>query len=365
MKNFGFGCMRLPMTGDVVDIPQCKRMVDKFLAEGFTYFDTAHGYLDGKSETALRECLVERYPRSAYTITNKLTDCFFKTEEDIRPFVEQQLAILGVDYFDYYLLHSITSSNYDHFLRCNAFAVAAKLKEEGKLRHVGISFHDGPALLERILTEHPEIELVQIQFNYADYDSPSIQSRALYDVCVKFNKPVVVMEPCKGGHLVNLPQQAKAVLDPLGGSYASYAIRFAASFPQVFMVLSGMSDEAQMADNLSYMKQFQPLSEAERAAVDEVRRILREQNVIACTACRYCVDGCPQHIPIPSLFACYNSKKFYQDWSSDMYYGINTAGQGKASDCIACGKCEKTCPQHLPVRELLKTVAAELEQEKA
>ena len=362
-KNFGFGCMRLPMNGEEVDLEQTKKMVDTFIEQGFNYFDTAHGYIQGKSEKALKECLTSRYPRDKYILTDKLTANFFKKEEDIRPLFESQLEICGVDYFDFYLMHAQGAGNYAHFKECHAYETAFELKKEGKVRHVGISFHDKPEVLEQILTEYPEVEVVQIQFNYVDYDDPAVQSRACYEVCRKHNKPVIVMEPVKGGNLVNLPEDAKAVLNELyGGSPASYAIRFAAGFPGMMMVLSGMSSMEQMNDNLSYMKDFQPLNEAELAAVKKVQEIFKSKNLIPCTACRYCIDGCPKHISIPDLFAIMNTKQIYHDWNADYYYNVvHTALGRKASDCLKCGKCEKVCPQHLQIRNLLEDVAKEFE----
>lgn len=362
-KNFGFGCMRLPMKGEDVDIEETCRMVDEFLASGFNYFDTAHGYIQGKSETALKTCLTSRYPRDRYLLTNKLTS-FFKKEEDIRPLFESQLEACGVDYFDLYLMHAQGKENYPLFKACRAYETAFELKKEGKVKHVGISFHDRAEVLEEILTDYPEIEVVQIQFNYLDYEDPAVQSRACYEVCRKFNKPVIVMEPVKGGSLVNLPEDAKAVLDELhGGSPASYAIRFAAGFPGMMMVLSGMSNLEQMKDNLSYMKDFQPLKENELEAIKKVQEIFKSLNLIPCTACRYCTDGCPKHISIPDLFATMNIKQLYHDWNADYYYNVVHTTQGrKASDCIKCGKCEKACPQHLPIRKLLEDVAAEFEK---
>lgn len=361
-KKLAFGCMRLPMKEDSVDEPQFCQMVDRFMEEGFNYFDTAHGYLDGKSETAIRACLTSRYPRESYLLTNKLTDCFFKTQEDIRPFFENQLKWCGVDYFDFYLMHAQNAGNYEQFKRCKAYETAFELKAEGKIRHVGISFHDTAEMLERILTDYPEIEVVQIQFNYLDYDDPAVQGRKVYEVCRKYNKPVLVMEPVKGGNLVNLPDDAKNVLNDLnGGSAASYAIRFAAGFEGMLCVLSGMSNIEQLEDNISYMKDFQPLNETELSAVHKVVDILHSKKLIPCTACRYCVAGCPQKISIPDLFSCMNTKEQTKDWNADYYYGIYTEQGGKASSCIGCGKCEKICPQHLPIRKLLADVAKNFE----
>ena len=267
-KNFGFGAMRLPMKDGRVDIPQTCRMVDTFLENGFNYFDTAHGYLGGKSELALKECLTSRYPRDSYVLTDKLTISFFKKREDIRPFFASQLAACGVEYFDFYLMHAQSAENFAYFKERRAYETALELKEEGKIRHFGISFHDRAEVLEQILTEYPQVEAVQIQFNYVDYDDPAVESRKCYEVCRKFGKPVIVMEPVKGGNLVNLPEQAMAALDALhGGSPASYAIRFAAGFEGMMMVLSGMSSLEQMEDNISFMKDFHPLDQRELDAV--------------------------------------------------------------------------------------------------
>lgn len=363
-KNFGFGCMRLPMVNGEVDIEEMNRMVDAFLENGFNYFDTAHGYLQGKSEKALKTSLADRYERSRFILTNKLTNFFFKKEEEIRPFFEQQLKDCGVEYFDYYLMHAQGADNFRFFKNCKAYETAFALKAEGKIKHVGISFHDKADVLEQILTEYPQIEVVQIQFNYVDYDDPAVESRKCYEICRKYGKPVIVMEPVKGGNLVNLPQSAKDIFNKLGeSSPASYAIRFAAGFDGIDMVLSGMSSYEQMADNISYMKEFQPLNDNEMEAVRKVQDIFKSMNLIPCTACRYCEAGCPKKIAIPDLFAVMNTKQIYHDWNADYYYSnVHTSQGRKASDCIKCGKCEKACPQHLEIRRLLEDVAEEFEK---
>ncbi|MBR3008653.1 MAG: aldo/keto reductase [Stomatobaculum sp.] len=364
--NFGFGCMRLPMKGSEVDHEEFCRMADAFIDAGFNYFDTAHGYTGGKSETTIRDCVAKRYDRSRFILTNKLTDPYFKKQEDIRPFFEQQLAWCGVDYFDFYLMHAQDRNNYQKFRRCRAYETCYALKQEGLIRHFGISFHDKAEVLDMILTEHPEIEIVQIQFNYVDYEDASVESRKVYEVCEKHGKPVIVMEPVKGGSLVNLPEEADRVLRDLhGGSNASYAIRFAASFPNMAMVLSGMSNMEQMQDNISAMKDFQPLNENERAAVRKVCEIFSSLNLIPCTSCRYCIEEseCPKGIRIPDMFAAMNAHEAFHNWNTGFYYSsVSTgSGHGKASECIQCGKCEKVCPQHLPIRDLLKTVAKTFE----
>ena len=363
-KMLGFGCMRLPMDGDKIDIEQFKKMVDVFMANGFNYFDTAHIYHDGESEKAIREAVSSRYPRESFILTDKLTTNCFNKQEDIRPLFKQQLKDSGVDYFDFYLMHSQDAAIYEKFRRCNAYETALEMQKEGKFRHFGISFHDKAEVLEQILKDYPQIEAVQIQFNYLDYGDPAVDSKRVYEVCEKYGKAVIVMEPVKGGNLVNLPEKAQGILDSLnsGMSNASYAIRFAPSFPNMFMVLSGMSDLAQINDNMSYMKDFKPLDEKEMQAVNDVRKAFSEINLIPCTACHYCTSGCPMNISIPELFSCYNHKVNFHDWNQGYYYSQITRDGGKPSECIECGQCEGICPQHLEIIRLLKDVSGEFEK---
>lgn len=363
-KNFGFGCMRLPMKDDKIDYTEFSAMVDKFMHSGFNYFDTAHVYHRGTSEIAVRECLTKRYPRDSYILTTKLSGSLFNKQEDILPIFESQLMDCGVDYFDFYLMHAQDKRQFEKYKKCRAYETALEFLEQGRIKHLGISFHDKADVLEQILTEYPQIEVVQIQFNYVDYEDPSVEGRKVYEVCRKFNKPVIIMEPVKGGSLVNLPPEAQSVFDELnGGSNASYAIRFAAGFEGVIMVLSGMGSMDMMEDNISYMSDFKPLNDTELMAVQKVCGILKGQNIIPCTACKYCIDGCPKKISIPDLFACFNGKKTFNTWNTKYYYTqVHTADGGKASECIKCGKCETICPQHLPIRDLLVQVADEFEK---
>lgn len=360
-KNFGFGAMRLPMIGENVDLEQFCRMVDLFMDAGFNYFDTAHPYLKGQSEIALRECLVKRYDRESFVLTNKLSPSQFQTGEEVRPLFQRQLEACGVDYFDFYLMHAMDAEYFQKYKETGAFETAFQLKAEGKVRHIGFSFHDTAEVLDQILTEYPQFEAVQLQFNYLDMDSDSIQSRACYEVCRKHNKPIIVMEPVKGGHLVKLPQEAKDIFAALGGgSDASYAIRFAASFPGIFMVLSGMGSVEMVADNCGYMQNFQPLNEKELEAVEQVKNILLSQARVDCTGCRYCMEVCPQGVPIPELFSCLAGRRL-GNWVNSQYRAVVEEKGVKSSDCIQCGACESACPQHLPIRQLLEEVTKEFE----
>ena len=373
-KHLAFGMMRLPMKDDRIDNEQVCGMVDRFIDSGFNYFDTAHGYHDGMSEVAVKECLTSRHDRSEYILTDKLTGDYFKTEEDIRPLIDLQLETCGVEYFDFLLMHSQSAKNFDHYKKCRAYETAFELKKEGKVRHVGISFHDRAEVLDRILTEYPEVEVVQIQFNYLDYESVSVESRKAYEVCRKHGKPVLVMEPIRGGNLVNLPDKAQKIFDNLRQetgsdcSNAGYALRFAAGFDGIEMVLSGMSTIEQMKDNIRTFTcndgDFAPLSDREHEAVMKVAEVFDSMGAIPCTGCRYCIEEnhCPMEIRIPSFFSNYNSRVFFdKDIPWLTLENLVEKGSGKPSDCIECGMCEAVCPQHLEIRELLKTVAAKLE----
>ena len=345
-KNFGFGMMRLPMIGEEVDMETTCRMVDAFLAAGFNYFDTAHPYIQGKSEEAVKQCLTDRHPRESYVLANKLSGGFEK-EEEIRPLIDLMLQKCGVEYFDFFLMHAMSAARFEKYRDAHAYEIALEAKAAGKLRHVGMSFHDTAEVLDRILTAWPEIEFVQLQFNYLDYEDPKVQSRLCYEVCDKHGKPVMVMEPVRGGALVNLPQEALELLPD--GSPASYALRFAAGFPRIAMVLSGMSDEAQMADNLATMGNFKPLTEQEQQTLVKVRTMYQAQHKVPCTGCAYCVEGCPAGVPIPDIFSLLNRKLAEEEFDEGAYGAFAV----RADACVGCGACEAVCPQKLEIRQLL------------
>ena len=349
-KNFGFGCMRLPKIEEDIDEAAFCAMIDKFIASGFNYFDTARPYHKGFSEKMIKVCLAQRHDRSEFLLADKLSTWFFEKEEEVRPLIEDQLQVCGVDYFDFYLMHAMDAERHQKYLDTRAYDIAQEMKAEGKLRHVGMSFHDSAEVLDKILTDRPELEFVQLQFNYVDYNDPKVQSRLCYEVCRKHGKPVMVMEPVKGGTLVNLPAAAMELLP--SGSPASYAIRYAAGFEGITMVLSGMSNMEQMEDNLSYMTDFQPLNAQEHEIIDKVRTLYQAQHKIPCTACRYCVDGCPAGIPIPEIFALQNAKLGGEEYDAAAYGKFSAT----AADCVDCGQCESACPQNLQIRDLLREV---------
>ena len=356
-RNFGFGFMRLPMKDGEVDEAQVNRMVDRFIEAGFNYFDTAHGYIDGKSERAIKTCLTSRYDRESYVLANKLSAWFFEKEEEVRPLFESQLEICGVDYFDFYLFHAMDAEFYEKHKRCNTFELVDRFKAEGKVRHIAMSFHDTAEVLDKILTEQPGIEVVQLQINYLDYDDPGVQSKRCYDVAVKHGKKVIVMEPVKGGALVNLPDPAVDEFKKLGeAAPVSYALRYAASYPEVFMVLSGMGNMDMIESNIKTMYPFVPLSSEELAVTDKVRGIIRQYKQIPCTKCRYCQEVCPKAIPIADLFAEYNEYAIAHATWGEAARRVK-AYDVKPTECIECGQCEGICPQNIEIREKLKKIA--------
>lgn len=352
--KLGFGLMRLPKRGLLTDVGQFKEMVDLFLAAGFTYFDTAYVYPG--SEEATRKALVERHPREKYTLATKLNAMIAPSEKAAKKQLETSLARTGAGYFDYYLLHALMQNNVKKYDRLRLWEFAQEQKAKGVIRRAGFSFHAGPELLDDLLTRHPEADFVQLQINYADWENPSVTSRANYEVARRHGKPVVVMEPVKGGALASPPKEVEALFkaEQPEMSCASWAIRFAASLPGVLCVLSGMSSVAQMQDNLSYMRDFKPLGEREQEIIRQAQRLMGRSATIPCTACRYCVEGCPKGIPIPEIFAAMNRRLGNGQMEEAAEAYARAAGEGhRASDCIGCGQCERACPQHLPVTKHL------------
>ena len=367
MKKLGFGLMRLPLLdandASTVDLELLKQMVDLFLEKGFTYFDTAWMYNAFASEKATKAALVDRDPRESFTLATKLHSGFFNSFEDRDKIFQAQLEKTGAGYFDYYLLHGIEAGSYPKYEQFDCFNWLLEKKAKGLVKHAGFSYHDNPELLDEILTKHPEMEFVQLQINYLDWESPWIQSKGCYEVACKHNIPIIVMEPVKGGTLAHLPQEAEQFLQSRapGMSAASWAIRFAASLPNVMMVLSGMSDMAQMQDNLSFMENFVPLTQEEQDLTFQAAKIINSQIAIPCTGCSYCTEGCPMHIAIPQYFSLYNEdmrEVESKGWTINFTnYEALSKNFGRAGDCVECGQCEGVCPQHLPIVETLKKVS--------
>ena len=361
--KLGFGLMRLPRKGARIDQGQVRDMVDLFLQAGFTYFDTAYVYPG--SENAAKRTLVQRHPRESYTLATKLNASVAPTVKLAHRQFEKSLERTGAGYFDYYLLHAVMDDNAAKYERMKLWQFVQEQKARGLVKHAGFSYHGTPEFLDQLLTRHPETEFVQLQINYADWDSPAVQSRACYETVRRHGKPVVIMEPVKGGRLADPPEDVKALFrahDP-AASCPSWAIRYAASLDGVLTVLSGMSSMDQVRDNVSFMQSFKPLDEAERDVIAQAQQLLRSSAAIPCTGCGYCLEGCPRQIAIPKIFSAANLQlaNGQPDQAREAY--VQAAPEGhRASDCVGCKHCESVCPQHLPVTEHLQKCAAMLEK---
>ncbi|MBR2853977.1 MAG: aldo/keto reductase [Clostridia bacterium] len=366
MPKLGFGLMRLPEKDGSGDIDHVSRMVDVYMQAGMNYFDTAYVYHGGNSEKAIKEALVKRWPRDKFMLATKLPAWCLKEPADRDRIFSEQLERCGVDYFDFYLLHSIEDGgNGDTYERLDCFNWALRKKAEGKIRHFGFSFHGSPAYLIQVLDRHPEVEFVQIQLNYADWKNPVVRSGELYEILHARNVPMIIMEPVKGGMLAGLTPELEAMYKAVRpeASVASWALRFVGSLPGVMTILSGMSAEEQVRDNIGTFTNFEPLTDEERELVGKVRDIMLNVSQIGCTSCRYCTPGCPMNISIPDVFRAVNTMTLYGDVfrPKAFYGGVIGQGHGRAADCIGCGQCESVCPQHLPIIDLLKDAAGKLD----
>ena len=360
--KLGFGLMRLPMIGDEIDMEQVKAMVDTFMAKGFTYFDTAYVYINGKSEVAAREAIVKRYPRDSFTLATKLPLWDnVETEADMQRIFDESMERAGVEYFDYYLLHAMDKAKFEKADRIGAWDFLFKMKAQVKIKHCGFSFHDSAEVLDEALTKHPEAEFVQLQLNYIDWENDNVQSRKCYEVAVKHNKPIIVMEPVKGGSLAGMNNEIQGIMKAQNPdlSIPSWAVRFCAGLDNILTVLSGMSTKAQLDDNVSYMEHFEPLSDKEHEVLKTVVEKLNAIPTIPCTGCRYCVDDCPMQIHIPDIFRAVNHQKQFgsEDNVDRSGYESATREGGKASECLHCGSCEAHCPQHIHIIEELEDAA--------
>ncbi len=371
MKNMGFGMMRLPLTDKddfkSVDQEQVNKMVDTFMEAGFNYFDTAYPYHDGVSEVAFRKAVVERYPRDSFVVADKLPLFLITKDEELEPIFTEQLERTGLEYFDYYLLHNVSGFSEAGFVGVNSFEFALKKKEEGKIKHLGFSTHANAEYIENIIKQHPELEFIQLQINYLDWENEGVESRKCYEVAKKYDLPIIIMEPLKGGFLVDVPDEAAKMMEDFNGEKPmSWALRYVASLDGVFMVLSGASTIEQMEENIKIMDDFKSITSEEKEIISDVVDIINSQITVSCTKCNYCVNSCPQHINIPKLFDLYNNQKIENNVGftavGNAYVNYSKIeGNGLASDCISCGLCVKECPQHINIPEVMKDVKKEFE----
>ncbi|WP_323736377.1 aldo/keto reductase [Methanosphaera sp. ISO3-F5] len=366
MKKMGFGMMRLPQTDkndfSNVDQEQVNKMADKFIEAGYTYFDTAYPYHDGNSEVALRKAVVERYPRDSFVIADKLPLFAITKEEELEPIFQEQLKRCGVDYFDYYLLHNASGFSEAGFIGVNSFEFAIQKKKEGKIKHLGLSSHANAEYIENLLKKYPEMEFIQLQINYLDWENEGVEARKCYEVARKYELPIVIMEPLKGGFLANLPEEAQKLMEQYNDDKpVAWALKYDASLEGVFMVLSGASSLEQMEENIEIFENFEPITDEQQEIIDKVVKIINSQITVPCTKCKYCINACPKNINIPKLFDWYNNQKIE---NVDIFTAVGNAyvnyskieGNGIASDCISCGLCEKECPQHIKIPEVMKDV---------
>ncbi|MBP5261154.1 MAG: aldo/keto reductase [Clostridiales bacterium] len=366
MPRLGFGLMRLPEKDGQVDVERVKKMVDLYMDSGLNYFDTAYVYHGGKSEEVIREALVNRYPREAFYLTTKMPIWCVNSGSDLDRIFDEQRQRAGVDYFDFYLLHSVEDSNYGKYEKFDCFNWAKNKKAEGKIRHMGFSYHGSPELLPEILDKHPEVEFVQIQLNYADWTNPVVRSGELYEILHERNIPMIVMEPVKGGNLASLKPELEEMLKGKrpDHSIASWAMRFVGSLPGIMTILSGMSSEEQMQDNIDTFKNFEPLTESENELIAKVTKIMLDIPTIGCTSCKYCTEGCPMNISIPDVFRAVNTIRLHGDaFRPHAFYNGLVLSHGRAGDCIGCGQCEGVCPQHLPIIELMSEASILLDKD--
>lgn len=363
INKLGFGFLRFPKKDDGYDWELLNQMTDLFMAQGGAYFDTCYTYLEGSSEAGIRRCVAERYPRDRFQIADKLPGYLCKSYDDAQKYFDEELARCGVDYFDVYMLHWLNGKNYAIAEKYDQFRFLREKKAEGKALRIGFSYHDSASLLDEILTAHPEVDVVQLQINYLDWDSAGIESRRCYETCVRHGKKVIVMEPVKGGTLAQLPEDAEAHLKLMHPDWtcADWALRFVQSLPEVEICLSGMNAMEQVEAN---MKPFEPLTATETDHLMQARDMIEKQTAIACTGCRYCTSHCPKQIAIPDCFRMYNEICRYpgDDWKIRPSYNQLTRTSGRLSDCIGCRSCEQHCPQHLPIAETIRLAAEKLER---